>query len=229
MSDAIKVMVVEDDKMVADLNKEFVQSVSGFTVVKVAHSGNEALEFIAQNTVNLVVLDVYLPDMLGIDVLRDMRKSDYPADVLLITAANSSTMIEEAIRLGVFDYIMKPFNAARFSKSLDNYKEYRKSLMSGTVVNQGLVDSVVAGAHGKFALSEALPKGINAATMDLVKKAISTVKGEIDIGTICESLSISRITAYRYLEYLCQEGSIEKGLRYQKVGRPSTVYIHKNF
>ncbi len=227
MSDTIRVMVVEDDKMVADLNREFVQSVPGFSVLKVAHSGSEALEFIAQNTVDLVVLDVYLPDMLGIDVLRDIRKSDYPADVLLITAANNSSMIEEAIRLGVFDYIMKPFNMSRFSKSLDNYKEYKKSLKAGDVINQGLVDTLVAGAHAKTSLSEELPKGINATTMELVRKAVAPIKGEIDINVICSALSISRITAYRYLEYLSQEGSIEKSLRYQKVGRPSTVYMHK--
>jgi len=224
---SIRVMIVEDDFMVADLNRQFTESCEGFSVVKIAHTGAEALEFISLNPVDLVVLDIFLPDIQGTEVLKDIRRSDYPADILLITAAHNVNIVEETIRLGVFDYIIKPFDVARYRESLSNYRRYRESLESGQDIDQRQVDVVVAGARRKNLPLGALPKGINSATMDMVRKALLPLQGEIGIDDICAAVPLSHITAYRYLEHLVQEGFLEKSCRYQHVGRPMTVYTRK--
>lgn len=223
----IRVMIVEDDVMVADLNRQFTESCRGFVVTKVAHTGAEALEFIDNNPVDLVVLDIYLPDMHGIDVLKDIRKNDYPIDILLITAAHDADTVEESIRSGVFDYIIKPFDVLRYKNSLNNYLNYRKSLESSSVIDQRQVDNVMAGANIQNAAAEQLPKGINTTTMELIRKALTPLQGEIGIDDICSAVPVSRITAYRYLEYLSQRGFLEKNYRYQQRGRPQTIYTRK--
>jgi len=223
----IRVMIVEDDFMVADLNRQFTESCEGFQVVKIAHTGMEALEFISSPPIDLVVLDIFLPDIRGTEVLKDIRKSGYPADILLITAAHNADTVEETVRLGVFDYIIKPFDVARYKESLANYRHYRESLESGQDIDQRHVDVVVARAHKKNISPDTLPKGINATTMDLIRQALLPLRGEISIDDVCAAVPLSRITAYRYLEYLAQEGFLKKNQRYQRVGRPTTVYVRE--
>ncbi len=145
----------------------------------------------------------------------------------MITAEHNADTVEETVRLGVFDYIIKPFDVARYKESLANYRHYRESLESGQDIDQRHVDVVVARAHKKNISPDTLPKGINATTMDLIRQALLPLRGEISIDDVCAAVPLSRITAYRYLEYLAQEGFLKKNQRYQRVGRPTTVYVRE--
>ncbi len=223
----ICVMIVEDDFMVADLNRQFTESSDGFIVTKVAHNGAEALDFLAQNIIDLIILDIYLPDIRGIELLKIIRKNDYPSDIILITAAHDADTVKESIRFGVFDYIIKPFDVTRYKNSLSSYIRRRKSLESAGIIDQERVDTVMTGATTKSISPDTLPKGISLTTMERVKMALEPMNGEIGIDDICSSIPVSRITAHRYLEYLAEEGFLEKNYRYQHIGRPLTVYARK--
>jgi response regulator of citrate/malate metabolism len=220
---SIRVLIVEDDFMVADINKAFTENVPGFEVAMVANTGRQALAWLESNSVDLVVLDVYLPDIHGLDLLKKLRKNDYPADFILITAAHDSPMIEESMRFGVFDYIIKPFDGERYTESLLGYKRRRESLGAGRSLNQASVDQALSNrAAAKSGMTQA--KGINPETMKKVKAAIENLDAEFGIDELSNALSISRITAHRYLESLVQCGVLGKEFRYSKVGRPAARY-----
>ncbi len=225
----IHVMIVEDDFMVADLNRQFTESSGNFIVDKVAYNGAEALAFLTKNVINLIILDIYLPDINGIELLKIIRKRDFPSDIILITAAHDADTVKESIRFGVFDYIIKPFDMIRYQNSLSSYFCCLKSLESSETIDQARVDIVMAGASKKQDLISSLPKGINLSTMERIKNILEYIKGEIGIDDICSTMPVSRITAHRYLEYLVDDGFLEKKFRYQHIGRPLTVYTRKGY
>ncbi len=142
MNDAIRVMVVEDDFMVADINRQATEQVAGFTVVKLALNGKAALEELASGRIDLVILDVYLPDIHGIDLLKEARRLEYPVDFILITAAQDTNTVEQSLRYGIIDYIIKPFNFTRYHNALEEYRDRRQSLQSSGALDQGRVDSM---------------------------------------------------------------------------------------
>lgn len=224
MVKSIKVLIVEDDFMVADVNKSFTESVAGFEVVKVVNTGGQALAWLESNEVDLVVLDVYLPDIQGIDILKTLRKREYPADFILITAAHDAAMIEDSMRFGVFDYIIKPFDGSRYVESLRGYKTRRESLGAAPSLDQVSVDQALQNkAAALSSLSQT--KGINPETMRKVKDLVLKFEGDFGIDDLSDALSISRITAHRYLEYLARTEFLKKEFRYSKVGRPSARYL----
>jgi response regulator of citrate/malate metabolism len=221
--EAIKVLIVEDDFMVAEINRSFTERVEGFRVVKVASTGKEALSFLEENPVDLVVLDVYLPDVHGIELLKALRKDEYPVDFILITAAHDSRAIEESMRFGIFDFIIKPFDAKRYEESLLGYKARRESLGSGVSLSQEAVDQALA-LQARQRPAAGTGKGINPRTMMKVEEAVSALGSGFGIDDISERLALSRITAHRYLECLVQAGRLEKEFEYKKVGRPTALY-----
>lgn len=224
MSGDIRVMVVEDDFMVAEINKQVTEQVEGFKVVKTALNGSAALHELANEKIDLVVLDVYLPDVNGLDVLKEARRCEYPVDFILITAAHDTHTVEQAMRYGIVDYLIKPFDFARYKAALAEYRNKRFSLKSAGAMNQGLLDSLLvrSTAHQE---EMALPKGISPLTLQKIVDYVNESKKEALASEIAEHISISRVTARRYLEYLAATGILRKEIRYQKVGRPLIYYM----
>jgi len=219
----IGVLVVEDDFMVAQINKEFTEKVEGFRVVGIAKSGAEALRAIDELEPELVILDVYLPDVQGLELLKTLRAGDYPLDFILITAAHDARTIKESMRFGAFDYIIKPFDFSRYESSLAAYRRQRESLDADGPFDQGLVDAAFGG--GKAAGDR--PKGINPSTGAMIGKAVAALGPGFGIDDVASALELSRITVHRYLENMVAEGILVKDFKYRQVGRPSAVYSKK--
>jgi len=224
MSDEIRVMIVEDDFMVAEINKQATEQVYGFKVIKIALNGATALHHLTQDQIDLVVLDVYLPDINGLEVLKEARRCEYPVDFILITAAHDTHTVEQAMRYGIVDYLIKPFDFARYKSALTEYRDKRFSLKSVGAMNQGLLDSLLV-RSATYQKELALPKGISPLTLQKIVDYVKKLNTEALASEIAEEISISRVTARRYLEYLAATGVLRKETRYQKVGRPIIFYV----
>ncbi|MDP3176685.1 MAG: response regulator [Spirochaetaceae bacterium] len=223
----IGVLVVEDDFMVARINKEFTEKVEGFRVVGIAKSGAEALRAIDELKPELVILDVYLPDVQGLELLKTLRAGDYPLDFILITAAHDARTIQESMRFGAFDYIIKPFDFARYERSLTAYKRQRESLEADRPLDQGLVDAAFGAGKAAGKAAGDRPKGINPSTGAMIEKAVAALGPGFGIDDVASELELSRITVHRYLENMVAEGTLVKEFKYRQVGRPSAVYSKK--
>lgn len=221
---AVKVIIVEDDFMVAKINRRFTESVPGFAVVEVVLNGEGCLSYIEKNPVDLMVLDVYLPDMSGIELLKRVRAAGYPIDFILMTAAHDHATVEESIRIGVFDYLIKPVDLERYKESLLNYRKMKSAINNdGGDFDQKKLDALIT-CRVIREQDQGLPKGIARDTLRMVEEAVETLECSFTIDEIVQGLSFSRITARRYLEYLAAQGQLIKSFQYKKVGRPTLVY-----
>ncbi|MFJ3585447.1 response regulator [Streptomyces sp. NPDC090127] len=216
-----KVLVVDDDFMVAKLHSRYVSTLDGFSVVGVAHSGGEALRLADRLRPDLVLLDIYLPDMDGITVLRELRGSGLAVDALFITAARDAGMIRSALRAGALHYLIKPFNQAALQEQLRHAASLRTRLDELDEARQEDVDQIF-GARPPG--SRELPKGLAAPTADLVDSILRAHPAGLSATECAEAGALSRVSARRYLEYFAETGRAEITLRYGGTGRPERRY-----
>lgn len=214
------VLIVEDDFMVASLHSEFVASVPGFRVVAVAHTARAAMAAPSGHQPDLALLDVYLPDMTGIEFLRQARHSDLDIDVIMITAARDLATVRTAMQRGVVSYLVKPFEYSALGEHLAQYRKTRASLRNTNPADQGEIDRLFGMAAGR--LAKELPKGLSHQT---AAKVLSLLSSDVSMSaTECaSSIGISRVSARRYLEYFESSGSAEVSLKYG-AGRPERRY-----
>lgn len=219
----IRVLVVEDEELLADAHREYVGRVPGFATVAVARSGQEALQALSRRPVDLVLLDFYLPDMSGLDVCRAMRSAGVKADVIAVTSARDLETVRAAISQGVVQYLLKPFTFAAMRDKLRSYAEYHAALAQGTTAqDQAVVDRALAVLRGS---PEAmLPKGLSQQTLSLVAEALAARTEPASATELAAATGVSRVTARRYLEHLVAQGAAEQSLRYAKAGRPEILY-----
>jgi response regulator of citrate/malate metabolism len=218
----IRTLVVDDDPMTASIHRSYVERVPGFEVVGEAHSGAEALELVQRLKPELVLLDIYLPDMTGLDVLRRLRASGISRiDVIAVTAAKDVNTLREAIHGGVVHYLVKPFFFDALRERLEAYAALHGRLERLREPEQEDIDHVFSllRSHGR----KSLPKGISAPTLALVVEALRA-GGEVTAVEVAERAGVSRGTARRYLEYLAATGASELTLRYGATGRPEHLY-----
>jgi response regulator of citrate/malate metabolism len=218
----IEVMIVDDDFMVARIHTGFVERTPGFTVTGVAHSGAEALAEAERLQPDLVLLDVYLPDVSGLDLLTGLREAAPEVDVLVISAAREADTVRRALRGGIVHYLMKPFSYDDLRVRLEHYQQAYAGI-AGEHADQADVDRLfgVAGADKR------LPKGFSAETLKLVEDTLRNVArgaGDLSAAEAAAELGISRVSARRYLEHLNETGKAEVRLRYGEVGRPERRY-----
>jgi response regulator of citrate/malate metabolism len=228
----VRTLVVEDDRVAAEAHVAHVNRVPGFTVVGSALVGAEALRMLSTLRVDLVLLDVHLPDMSGLDVLRRLRAAGHTTDVIMVTRARDLDVVSAAMALGATQYLVKPFTAATVRAKLMGHLEYREQLTgSGPLVAQSDIDALLAAHRGvKGDPTDAgLPKGISRESLDGVTGALA----EADAGgngltavEVADRIGVSRVTARRYLEHLANTGLTERGLRYG-TGRPQVEYRWK--
>jgi response regulator of citrate/malate metabolism len=218
----IGVLIVDDDFMVAKVHAGFVAALEGFEVVGTAATGAQALTEIDRLAPDLVLLDVYLPDMTGLDVLQRLRASGSPVDVMVISAARDVDSVRRALHGGVLQYLVKPFDRATFEARLRDYAALHRDLAGLDIAGQGDVDRVLAGARGAEPQAPApTPKGIAPETLELVRTALADAGDEGLSATECSvRTGLARVSARRYLEQLVSQRQAEVRQRYGTAGRP---------
>lgn len=219
----IDVLVVDDDFMVARIHRGYVERLDGFRVVGEVHTGGEVVDAVRRLRPHLVLLDVYLPDRNGLDVLRDLRaEADLTVDVVVVTAARDVETVRSALHGGVASYLVKPFTFATFAERLRRYADARREMDRTGDLAQEDVDRVFAVVRRPGAV--VLPKGLSTSTAALVVKALQAADGDLSAAETAERVGISRVSARRYLEHLCTTGQAQQGLRYGTSGRPEHRY-----
>jgi response regulator of citrate/malate metabolism len=220
----IRVLVVEDEPIAADAHEVYVGRVPGFEVAGRALTAAEALRTLERSPVDLVLLDMNLPDMHGLDVVRAMRAAGHPADVMAVTSARDLEVVRAAVSQGIVQYLLKPFAFAALRDKLERYREYREQLATAdAVAGQQEVDVLFAtlrgGAHPH------LPKGMSAESLTAVAALIRGAAGAgMSAAEVAAALTASRVTARRYLEHLAESGAVVRHLRYRGAGRPEVEY-----
>ena len=190
------VLVVDDDFMVAEIHRRFVEHVDGFRVVGVARTGADALTAARELRPQLILLDVYLPDMTGLEVLQRLRSAGDRVGVIMITAARELDTVSGALDGGAADYLIKPFEFPQLQAKLQAFAARAAALESAGGADQSLIDSLFGGPS----VSEVLPKGLGAETGELVIAAVRDA-GEVSAAECADLVGISRVSARRYLEH----------------------------
>jgi response regulator of citrate/malate metabolism len=216
----IKVLVVDDDFMVAKVHSGYVAKTPGFQVIGVAHTGADALRAAHDLRPDLVLLDIYLPDMDGLAVLRELR-SGPDTDVIVISAANDVDTVRRAMRGGVLHYLIKPFSYGALFDQLRHFATLHEQLGRLAVAGQADVDQVF-GSRPRS--SSALPKGLTEQTAELVEKVLRQHPDGLSATECATETELSRVSARRYLEYFTEGGKAEVTLRYGGAGRPERRY-----
>lgn len=214
----IRVLIVDDEPMVAQINKRFTEGVEGFVVVGIATDGKQALEMLTTCQPELIILDIYMPEIDGAELLAVLRKQEVPVDIILVTAANDGEMINRIMRYGVMDYIIKPFKFDRYRSTLENYRAFKDKLVDNNSFSQGELDKFFLAKKTK--INKTLPKSLHAQTLDSIIVLLTSKDTALSADEVAEEMGISRVTVRRYLEYLVGEGKMEMLLEYLPVGRP---------
>lgn len=215
----IRTLVVEDDPVAAAAHVAYVERVRGFEVVGCAGTGAAALRLLASSDVELVLLDVHLPDTNGLEVLRRMRAAGHTTDVIMVTRARDLAVVRAAIAYGATQYLVKPFTFSAVRTKLEGYLSYREP--TGPVLAQDDVDSLFETLRAPVEAG-GLPKGISRESLDAVSDTLQTApRTAVEVAT---DLGASRVTARRYLEYLVETGLAVRHARYGSTGRPQTEY-----
>lgn len=225
MSESIRVLVVDDDFAVARLHERYVSEVDGFVVVGTALTAASAAEQLAGRGVDLLLLDTFLPDASGIELLRRLRAaSTAPLDVMMVTAAPEPDLVRQAFALGVVDYVLKPFQQEDFRARLLRYARRRaeSASMRSSTLTQEQIDAI----QGRTAPPRRadLPKGLSDATARLVAAALRERTDAVTASEVGDALGMSRVSARRYLEYFVSRRLVDVTPRYGETGRPQNLY-----
>ena len=220
----IKVLIVEDDPMVLEINSSYLNQIPGYKLAGKVTSVKDALSFLEKNEVDLILLDIYMPEQDGLSFLTQIRSAQKDIDVILITAASDKKSIHRAIQNGAVDYIIKPFRFERLKQALVKYKEHRRLLMDKTNINQEELDRLINNPNRVF--TKVLPpKGLTKHTLREIWNYIESKKGEeFSTEELVEVIGISRISIRKYLAFLEDINVLTSHLSYGNIGRPLTMY-----
>ncbi|MFD8807882.1 response regulator [Streptomyces sp. NPDC059597] len=216
----IRVLVVEDDPVAADAHVLYVDRVPGFTAVGSAPTGAQALRLLDRTPVDLLLLDLHLPDVHGLQLARSLRAAGHQADVIAVTSARDLAVVREGVSLGVVQYVLKPFTFATLRDRLLRYADYHAS--AGEATGQEDVDRALAALRAPT--PAALPKGLSTPTLQRVTAVLRGGADGLTAAGVAEEVGISRITARRYLEYLVESARAVRRPQYGQVGRPELMY-----
>ena len=226
MEKTYKVLIVDDDPMVAMINEQYVCKNKQFKVVGSCRNGQDALNFLEKNPADLVIMDVYMPDMDGLETLKNIRQKKIQTEVIMVTAANDVATLEDTMHLGVIDFLIKPFAYERFQIALEKFISNRNAFRESPVLNQSSVDSIITNA--KKVSSKEYPKGIQEKTLGLIRDYFEKNSGWLSGEVIAENVGLSSVTIRRYMNFLVGSGEVEESINYETGGRPSMLYKGRN-
>jgi response regulator of citrate/malate metabolism len=219
----IQVLVVEDDPVAAEAHETYVGRVPGFEVAGVAHTGRDAMRILSERPVDLVLLDLHLPDGNGLDITRALHAGGGRADVIVVTSARDLPTVRAAVSQGVVQYLLKPFTFTSLRQKLERYAQFREQLAgTGEAAGQGEVDRALASLRGVDTGS--LPTGLSQETLESVERALRAADRGLAASEVAEQCGMSRVTARRYLEHLTESGVLRREPRYGGPGRPQVEY-----
>lgn len=224
------ILIVDDDPMVAMINEQYVLKNGNFSVAGTCRNGQEAIDFLKDHKADLILLDVYMPIMDGIVTLKKIRELKINSEVIMITAANDTTTIEETMHLGVFDYLIKPFAFERFNISLEKFKSKMEIIKNTQILDQESLDNLIANNSTQSEKKESvinLPKGIQQKTLKRIQDYFSKNNTWQSVDMISEALGFSIVTVRTYLNFLVKENQIIEDINYGTGGRPSMLYKNR--
>lgn len=222
----IRAVIAEDDFRVADIHEKFLKNFDEIEVVGKAVNAKKTLRILEQKSPDLLLLDVYMPDQLGTDLLPDIRQKFPNVDIIMITAATDKEQLEKALHYGVENYLIKPVEMKRFNQVIEEYLKKAHLMKSKQEIDQDFVDLILKKGSAVSETNDgpALPKGVDEITL---AKVIEVLEAS-DIGLSAEQVSgqigASRTTARRYLEYLISVKKCKAEVVYGVVGRPERRY-----
>lgn len=221
----IRTVIVEDDAMVVSINEKYLKTVPDLSVVATFGRGADALAYVADNPVDLMLLDVYLPDMDGLDLLRQLRERGCHVSAIMVTAANDVSHFELALHLGVVDYLIKPFSYKRFESAVKRYLSHRELMDREGSFTQEEIDYVISSRVSVAPEGNRLKKGILPQTLEMVSDCLRSHPGEyLTSEDIANEIKMSKVTARRYLNYLIDCNEVVYRINYLTGGRPSKEY-----
>ncbi len=220
------VLIVDDDPKIAEIHRHFTEKIDGFTVCGIAGTLEDAEKMTELLEPDLILLDLYFPEGLGTEVLWKVRARRQATDIILITAAKELEPLQEAMRGGVFDYIIKPVMFPRFQEALERFRSHRQQLQSETTLNQQDVDRLLHLHKDSSPGEPQYPKGIDPLTLKKIRTVFKQPHPEgFSAEEVGQQIGASRTTARRYLEYLTAAGQLRAELIYGAVGRPERKYF----
>ncbi|MEV7380905.1 DUF7342 family protein [Streptomyces lydicus] len=220
----IDVLVVDDDAQVARINAAYVAKVRDFRVSCVAHSAGEALAALEIHPVDLILLDHYLPDGTGLQLVADLRRRGLLTDVIMVTAARDVATVQAAMRHGALQYLVKPFTFAGLRSKLESYAALHRTFADGGQAEQSEVDRIFGALGAANAGPAELPKGHSTATADRVRSVLRSADAPLSAQDVALQAGLSRQTAQRYLKLLERAGRVRLSLKYGETGRPEHRY-----
>ncbi|WP_282138140.1 response regulator [Rossellomorea aquimaris] len=220
----INVLIVEDDPMVARFNQKYLEEIKEFHLIGISNSIEDAMVKVNEYKIDLVLLDVYMPGKRnGMDLLEQIRKEQRETDVILITAASEVDNIQTALRMGVVDYLIKPFEFERFKKALTTYRESNRMLQKQSTIDQSELDLLLL-REVQAGEKSPLPKGLTSSTLSSIYDEIMSFEEQsFSTDDIADVTSISRVSIRKYLRFLKDIGVVDETLIYG-IGRPVYQY-----
>ncbi|MBJ7572746.1 response regulator [Bacillus halotolerans] len=220
----IHIVIAEDDFRVAQIHERLIQQLDGFSIIGKAGNAKETMLLLETHKTDLLLLDIYMPDELGTALIPEIRRRFPEVDIMIITAATETRHLQEALRAGIANYLIKPVTADKFKQVLIQYKEKRQVLLSQPEVSQSMIDHIFGGSSKGAVTAEDLPTGINPITLKKIKEALRTADGGMTAEELGEAMGASRTTARRYAEYLVSKEEARAELEYGIIGRPERKY-----
>lgn len=220
------IVIIEDDPMVLEVNKQFVEQLESFIVIGTAETGADGIELVQRLRPDIVLLDIFLPDMDGIQVLKQIRLEEIPTDVILLTAARDNQHVQEGFRYGVIDYLIKPFRFERFRETLERVYFQQRRLRLVDKFNQEELDGWKTGGSSPVTpeVPTMLPKGLNEWTLNQIVSHVKSRSEPESAEEVAEGTGLARVTVRRYLEYMVRLQQVELHVQYGSVGRPVNRY-----
>jgi response regulator of citrate/malate metabolism len=224
----MKILIIEDDPMVREINRKFAERIEEITEILTVSNLKEAKDVLKDQDIQLALLDVYFPEGKGTDLLPWIRDQEIKCEIVFITADKSVETVEQAFRFGSVDYLIKPFTYERFEEAIRAAFRRIQNTSEGGTLEQAQVDQLFRRERSRQETAAPMEKGLSRKTYERIWRAVEAMDHPFTPEEIGEASGLARVTVRRYLEYMVREGLLKMDLSYGKVGRPQHYYQRVN-
>ena len=217
-----KVLIVEDDPMIAEINKGFLNKQNSLQCIGVAKGDLEVFEYMARFRVDLILMDIYLKNSNGVEILKKLRENGFLTDIIFISADNANNTLKEVFAYGGLDFLIKPYTQERFDLAIDKFLK-KSNLLDNEMIAQKGIDN-----FNIIKEKSELPKGISQNTLNKILQFLSENPYMFwSAKTLAQEMAISEVTLNKYLKHLAETGRLAVKTSYGRVGRPENYYKYK--